>query len=110
MLRIYPGIPGKGALYIPELILQGAQTSGSGNIPIGKVLQIPTTAGNIRFNAFQLLLPLRQEHVAIVYQAFELLGKVIPNLLVYYFYQLVRETDRAYIALLHWVSLLCSFV
>lgn len=58
----------------------------------------------------QLPFFLRQQHVAVIDQAFKLLGKIITNLLIYYFYQLVRETDRAYIALLHWVSLLCSFV
>lgn len=58
----------------------------------------------------QLPLFLRQQHVAVINQALKLLSEVITNLLVYYFYQLVRETDRAYIALLHWVSLLCSFV
>lgn len=62
---------------------------------------------------FQILEPaflLRQQHVAVVDQAFKLLGKIITNLLIYNSYQLVRETDRAYIALLHWVCLLCSFV
>lgn len=77
---------------------------------LGKFSQISTLTLYALLQLFQLPLFLRQEHVAIVYQAFELLSEVIPNLLVYYFYQLVRETDRAYIALLHWVSLLCSFV
>ena len=77
---------------------------------LGKFSQISTLTLYALLQLFQLPLFLRQEHVAIIDQAFKLLGKVIPNLLVYYFYQLVRETDRAYIALLHWVSLLCSFV
>ena len=77
---------------------------------LGQFRQLGPLALYTLLQLLQLPLFLRQEHVAIVYQAFELLSKVIPNLLVYYFYQLVRETDRAYIALLHWVSLLCSFV
>lgn len=63
---------------------------------------------NIQTVSLRLLL--RQQHIAVIDQAFKLLGEVITNLLIYNFYQLVRETDRAYIALLHWVSLLCSFV
>ncbi len=77
---------------------------------LGKFSQISTLTLYALLKLFQLPLFLRQEHVAIVYQALKLLSEVITNLLVYYFYQLVRETDRAYIALLHWVSLLCSFV
>ena len=77
---------------------------------LGQFRQLGPLALYTLLQLLQLPLFLRQEHVAIVYQAFELLSEVIPNLLVYYFYQLVRETDRAYIALLHWVSLLCSFV
>lgn len=77
---------------------------------LGKFGQISTLALYTVLQLVQLPLFLRQEHVAIVYQALKLLREVITNLLVYYFYQLVRETDRAYIALLHWVSLLCSFV
>lgn len=77
---------------------------------LGKFSQISTLALYTVLQLFQLPLFLRQEHVAIIDQALKLLSEVITNLLVYYFYQLVRETDRAYIALLHWVSLLCSFV
>lgn len=77
---------------------------------LGKFSQISTLTLYALLQLFQLPLFLRQEHVATIDQALKLLSEVITNLLVYYFYQLVRETDRAYIALLHWVSLLCSFV
>lgn len=93
MLRIHPGIPGKGALYIPKLILQGAQTPGSGIIPIGKVLQVSAAMEYFSFQSVQFLLLLRQQHITVVDQALKLLGEVVTNLLVYYFYQLVRKTN-----------------
>lgn len=93
VLRIHPGIPGKGALYIPELILQGAQTPGSGIIPIGKVLQVSAAMEYFGFQPVQFPLLLRQQHIAVVDQALKLLGEVVTNLLVYYFYQLVRKTN-----------------
>lgn len=93
MLQIHPGIPGKGALYIPELILQGAQTPGSGIIPIGKVLQVSAAMEYFGFQPVQFLLLRRQQHIAVVDQALKLLGEVVTNLLVYYFYQLVRKTN-----------------
>lgn len=77
---------------------------------LGQFSQISPLALYTVLQLVQLPLFLRQQHVAVIDQALKLLSEVITNLLVYYFYQLVRETDRAYIALLHWVSLLCSFV
>lgn len=77
---------------------------------LGQFRQLRPLALYTVLQLVQLPLLLRQQHVAVIDQAFKLLREVITNLLVYYFYQLVRETDRAYIALLHWVSLLCSFV
>lgn len=93
VLQIHPGIPGKGALYIPELILQGAQTPGSRIIPIGKVLQVSAAMKYFGFQPVQFLLLLRQQHIAVVDQALKLLGEVVTNLLIYYFYQLVRKTN-----------------
>lgn len=77
---------------------------------LGQFRQLGPLALYALLQLLQLPLLLRQQHVAVIDQALKLLSEVITNLLVYYFYQLVRETDRAYIALLHWVSLLCSFV
>lgn len=77
---------------------------------LGQFRQLGPLALYTLLQLLQLPLFLRQQHVAVINQALKLLSEVITNLLVYYFYQLVRETDRAYIALLHWVSLLCSFV
>lgn len=77
---------------------------------LGQFRQVNPLALYALLQLLQLPLLLRKQHVAVIDQAFKLLSEVITNLLVYYFYQLVRETDRAYIALLHWVSLLCSFV
>ena len=77
---------------------------------LGQFRQLGPLALYTVLQLLQLPLLLRKQHVAVIDQAFKLLSEVITNLLVYYFYQLVRETDRAYIALLHWVSLLCSFV
>lgn len=77
---------------------------------LGQFRQLGPLALYTLLQLLQLPLFLRQQHVAVIDQALKLLSEVITNLLVYYFYQLVRETDRAYIALLHWVSLLCSFV
>lgn len=81
------------ALHGLELILQGTQAPGSGIIPIGEILQIPTAAGDTGFYALQLLLLFRQEHIAVINQAFKFLGEIIPNLLVDYIDQLVRETN-----------------
>lgn len=77
---------------------------------LGQFRQLRPLALYTVLQLVQLPLLLRQQHVAVIDQAFKLLREVITNLLIYNFYQLVRETDRAYIALLHWVSLLCSFV
>lgn len=77
---------------------------------LGQFRQLGPLALYALLQLLQLPLLLRQQHVAVIDQALKLLSEVITNLLVYYFYQLVRETDRAYIALLHRVSLLCSFV
>lgn len=77
---------------------------------LGQFRQLGPLALYTLLQLLQLPIFLRQQHVAVIDQALKLLSEVITNLLVYYFYQLVRETDRAYIALLHWVSLLCSFV
>lgn len=77
---------------------------------LGQFRQLGPLALYTLLQLLQLPLFLRQQHVAVIDQALKLLSEVITNLLIYYFYQLVRETDRAYIALLHWVSLLCSFV
>lgn len=77
---------------------------------LGKFSQISTLTLYALLQLLQLPLLLRKQHVAVIDQAFKLLGEVITNLLIDYIDQLVRETDRAYIALLHWVSLLCSFV
>lgn len=60
---------------------------------LGKFSQISTLTLYALIQLFQLPLFLRQEHVAVVYQSFELLGEVIPNLLVDYIDQLVRETN-----------------
>lgn len=43
--------------------------------------------------SLDLFLLLRDEHIAVIDQALKLLGKVVTNLLVYYFYQLVRKTN-----------------
>ena len=77
---------------------------------LGQFRQLGPLALYTLLQLLQLPLFLRQQHVAVIDQALKLLSEVITNLLVDYFDQLVRETDRAYIALLHWVSLLCSFV
>ena len=45
------------------------------------------------FQSVQFLLLLRQQHITVVDQALKLLGEVVTNLLVYYFYQLVRKTN-----------------
>ena len=45
------------------------------------------------FQPIQFLLLRRQQHIAVVDQALKLLGEVVTNLLVYYFYQLVRKTN-----------------
>lgn len=93
-----------------QFVLDGTKRPGRSIVVLGQFSQISPLALYTVLQLVQLPLFLRQQHVAIVYQALKLLREVITNLLVYYFYQLVRETDRAYIALLHWVSLLCSFV
>lgn len=93
-----------------QFVLDGTKRPGRNVIVLGQFRQLGPLALYALLQLLQLPLLLRKQHVAVIDQAFKLLGKVIPNLLVYYFYQLVRETDRAYIALLHWVSLLCSFV
>lgn len=77
---------------------------------LGQFRQLRPLAPYALLQLLQLPFLLRQQHIAVIDQALKLLGEVVTNLLVYYFDQLVRETDRAYIALLHWVSLLCSFV
>ena len=104
------GVGYRAAKQGKQLVLNGTQCTSRNVIVLGKFSQISTLTLYALLQLVQLPLFLRQEHVAIVYQALKLLREVITNLLVYYFYQLVRETDRAYIALLHWVSLLCSFV
>lgn len=81
------------ALHGLELILQGTQAPGSGIIAVREILQIPTAAGDAGFYALQLLLLFRQEHIAVINQAFKFLGEIIPNLLVDYIDQLVRETN-----------------
>ena len=60
---------------------------------LGKFSQISTLTLYALLQLFQLPLFFRQEHVAVVYQPFKLLGEVIPNLLVDYIDQLVRETN-----------------
>ena len=93
-----------------QFVLDGTKRPGRNVIVLGQFRQLGPLALYTLLQLLQLPLFLRQQHVAVINQALKLLSEVITNLLVYYFYQLVRETDRAYIALLHWVSLLCSFV
>ena len=93
-----------------QLVFNAAQCPSRNVIMLGQFRQLGPLALYALLQLLQLPLLLRQQHVAVIDQALKLLSEVITNLLVYYFYQLVRETDRAYIALLHWVSLLCSFV
>ena len=81
------------ALHGLELILQRAKTTGSRIIAVREILQIPTAAGDTGFYALQLLLLFRQEHITVINQAFKFLGEIIPNLLVDYIDQLVRETN-----------------
>lgn len=60
---------------------------------LGKFSQISSLTLYAFLQLFQLPLFFRQEHVAGVYKSFELLSEVIPNLLVDYIDQLVRETN-----------------
>lgn len=100
----------KQTVQIAEPGFQGIEKLAASVIAILETVQRLLLVRYELIQALDLFLLLRREHVTVIDQALELLSKVITNLLVYYFYQLVRETDRAYIALLHWVSLLCSFV
>lgn len=93
-----------------QFILDGAERPSRNVIVLREFRKFGPFALYAILQLIQLPFFLRQKHIAVIHQALKLLSEVITNLLVYYFYQLVRETDRAYIALLHWVSLLCSFV
>ena len=60
---------------------------------LGQFRQLGPLALYALLQLLQLPLLLRQQHVAVIDQALKLLSEVITNLLVYYFYQLVRKTN-----------------
>lgn len=97
MLRL--GI--KQAIQFPEPGFQRIEKLAASIIALLQTVQGLPLVRDLLIQALDLLLLLRHDHVAVIDQALKFLGEVITNLLVYYFYQLVRETDRAYIALLH---------
>lgn len=76
-----------------QFVLDGTKCPGRNVIVLGKFRQLRPLALYTVLQLVQLPLFLRQKHVAIIDQALKLLSKVITNLLVYYFYQLVRKTN-----------------
>lgn len=84
---------GQRPLDSKQLGLNGTQSLSRNSIVLGKVSQISSLTLYKLLQLFKLTLFFRQQHIAIVYQALKFLGEVIPNLLVYYSDQLVRETN-----------------
>ena len=83
----------KQTIQFPEPSFQGIKELTPGVITILQTMQGLLFVRYLLIQSLDLLLLLRDEHIAVVDQALKLLGEVVTNLLIYYFYQLVRKTN-----------------